>query len=108
MVCTAYELHNTLRNNYCNITIKWRLGGRLSKMVLGRSADGLFPVILCLITIEKNLIYNLTANQNVIIRHVKVIRTFTPNFSALYAHFGTFSDITLVFVFITSWFTVDL
>ena len=78
------------------------------KMVLGGSVDGLSLVILCLTTIDKNLIYNLTVSQNVIIRYVKVMQTFMPNFCALYVHFGTFSDIPLVFMVITSWFTADL
>ena len=58
--------------------------------------------------IAMDVIYNLTVNQNVLTRYVEVIRTFTPIFSALYMHFGTFSNITLVFVVITSWFTADL
>ena len=54
------------------------------------------------------IIYNRTVNQNAISRYVKVIQTFMPIFSVLYAHFGTISDITLVFVVIASWFTADL
>ena len=80
----------------------------MSKMVIGGSVDGLFAVVLWIITIATDVIYNLTVNQNVITRYVEVIRTFTPIFSALHAHFGTFSNITLVFVVITSWFTADL
>ena len=80
----------------------------LIKTVLGGSVNGLFAVVLWIITIEKDVIYNLTVNQNVITRYVKVIQTFTPIFSAFYVHFGTFSNITLVCVVKTSWFTADL
>ena len=45
--------------------------------------------------------------NHMISSYVEFIRTYTPIFSALYVHFGTFSDITLVFVVITFWFTAD-
>ena len=80
----------------------------MAKTVLGGSVDGLFPIVLSLIMMENDIIYNLIVNQNVITRYVKVIRTCVPIFSAFYARFGTFTNINLVFVVITSWFMVDL
>ena len=44
-------------------------------MVLAAQVDGIFSAILCFVTIENNIIYNLTVNQNVIIRYVEVMRT---------------------------------
>ena len=69
--------------------------------------DGLFPVILRFVTIEDNIVYNLTVNQDDIIRYVKVMRTLRLLFLCFFAHFGTFSVITLVLQFITSWFMAD-
>ena len=80
----------------------------MSKTVLGGSVDGLLPSIFCFITIENEVIYNLTVNQSVIRRYVEVIRTLSLFSLRFCAYFSTFLDITLVFVVITSWFTVDL
>ena len=59
--------------------------------MLAAPVDGLFPAILSFITIENNVIHNLTVNQSVVIRYVEVIRTFTPIFPAFYLYFHTFS-----------------
>ena len=80
----------------------------MSKIVLGGSVDGLLPMIFCFIKMENDVIYNLTMNQSTISRYVGVIRTlhlFSLHFGV---HFGTFLDITLVFVSKTSWFMADL
>ena len=77
-------------------------------MVLGRSVDGLLPVIFCCITIENEVIYNLTVKQSIISRYVGVIRTLRLFSLSFCAHFGTFLDITLKFVVITPWFMADL
>ena len=66
------------------------------------------PPIFCFITIENEVIYNLTVNQSVIRRYVEVIRTLSLFSLRFCVYFSTFLDITLVFVVITSWFTVDL
>ena len=76
----------------------------MSKTVLGGSVDGLLPVILRFITMENHIIYNLT----VISRYVEDIRKLPIFFSAPCANFGTFSDITLVFVVITFPLTANL
>ena len=79
----------------------------MSNTVLAGSVDGPLPLIFCFKTIDNEVIYNLTVNQSVIRRYVEVIRTlrlFSPCFCA---HFGTFLDITLVFVVITFWFMAD-
>ena len=55
-------------------------------MVLAAPVNGLFPGILCFITLEKDIVYILTVNQSVIIRYVEVIRTFTPIFSLFYLY----------------------
>ena len=54
---------------------KWPLGRSFRKTVLARPVDGLFPKIFCFITIENEVLYNLTVNQNIISRYVKVIQT---------------------------------
>ena len=36
--------------------------------------DGLFTVLLCLIMMEKDIVYILTVRENVIIRYVEVMR----------------------------------
>ena len=77
-------------------------------MVLAAPVDGLFPAILCFITMENDVIHNLTMNQSAIIRYVKVIRTFAPIFLAFYPYFNAFSVISLVLEIITFWFTADL
>ena len=77
-------------------------------MVLAAPVDGLFPAILCFITMDNDVIHNLTVNQSVIIRYVKVIQTFAPIFPAFYPYFSAFSVITLVLEIITFWFTADL
>ena len=44
-------------------------------------------------------------------RYNQVRQSYTNSyayFSALYVHFDTFSNITLVFVVITFWFTADI
>ena len=64
-------------------------------MVLATPVDGLFPAILCFITMENVVIHNLTMNQSAIIGHVIVIRTFAPIFPAFYPYFSAFSVITL-------------
>ena len=46
----------------------------LVKTVLGGLVDGLLSVILCFITMENDVIYNLTVSGSVIIRYVKDIR----------------------------------
>ena len=69
--------------------------------MLAVPVDGLFPAILCFITIDNDIIYNLTVNQSAIIRYVKVIRTFAPIFPAFYPYFSAFSAITLVLEVIT-------
>ena len=66
------------------------------------------PLDILFITIENEVIYNLTVNQSVIRRYVEVIRTLSLFSLSFCAYFSTFLDITLVFVVITSWFTVDL
>ena len=76
-------------------------------MVLAGPVDGLFPAMLYFITMENDIFHNLTVNQSVIIRYVKVIRTFAPIFPAFYSYFSAFSVITLVLEIITSWFTAD-
>ena len=80
----------------------------MSKTVLGGSVDGPLPLIFCFITIDNAFIYNLTVNQSVIRRYVEVIRTLSLISLHFCVHFGTFLDITFVFVVITSWFTADL
>ena len=75
--------------------------------MLAAPVDG-FLGILCFITIENDIIYNLTVNQNIITRYVKVMQTFTAIFHTFYAHLSTLSDITLVFELITFWFMADL
>ena len=40
------------------------------------SVDGPFCVLLCIITIENDIVYILTVRENVIIRYVKVMRIF--------------------------------
>ena len=82
----------------------------MSKTVLGGSVDGLLPVIFCFIMIEfqNDVIYNLTMNQSVISKHVEVIRPLRLFSLCFCVHFGTFLDITLVFVVLTSWFMADL
>ena len=77
-------------------------------MVLGGSVDGLLPVIFCLITIENDIIYNLTVNQSNMSRYVEVIPTLSLFSLRFCAHFSTFLDITLLLVFITSWLMADL
>ena len=57
---------------------------------------------------KRSYLHNLTVNQSVIRRYVEVIRTLSLFSLRFCAHFGTFLDITLVFVVITSWFTADL
>ena len=76
--------------------------------MLAAPVNDLFPGILCFITLEKDIVYNLTVNQSVIIRYVEVTRTFTPIFPSFYLHFSTFLVITLVFMIITFWFTADI
>ena len=76
--------------------------------MLAAPVNGLFPGILCFITLEKDIVYNLTTNQSVIIRYVEVIRTVRPIFPSFYSHFSTFLVITLVFMIITFWFTADI
>ena len=76
--------------------------------MLGRSVDNPLPLIFCFILIENEVIYNLTVNQSVIRRYVEVIQTLSLFSLHFCAHFGTFLDITLVFVVITSWFMADL
>ena len=44
----------------------------MSKTVIGGSVDGLFAVVLRIITIATDVIYNLSVNQNVITRYVEV------------------------------------
>ena len=73
-----------------------------------RTCSWPFPQMLCFITLENNIVYNLTMNQSVIIRYIKVIRTFTPIFPAFYSYCSTFLVITLVLELITSWFTADI
>ena len=75
--------------------------------MLAGPVDGLFAAMLYFITMDNAIIYNLTVNQSVIIRYVKVIRTFAPIFPAFYSYFSAFSVITLVLEIITSWFTAD-
>ena len=53
--------------------------------------------ILCFITLENDIVYNLTVKQSIIIRYVKFIRAFTPIFPAFYSYFSTILVITLVF-----------
>ena len=80
----------------------------MSKTVLGGSVHIPLPLIFCLITIENDIIYNLTVNQSLVRRYIEVIRTL-PLFSLhFFAHFGTFLDVTLVFVAIASRFMADL
>ena len=74
----------------------------MSKTVLGGSVDGSLPLIFCFITIENNVIYNLTVNQSIIRKYVEVIRTLSLFSLRFCAHFSTFLDITLVFAVITS------
>ena len=65
--------------------------GRFSKTVLGAPVDDLSPVILRFITIEDNIVHNLTVNQAVIGRYVKVMRTlslFSLRFLRILVHFG--------------------
>ena len=69
--------------------------------MLGACVDGLFPLLLCFIMIENDIVYNLTVRENVISRYVKVFPLF-------YAYFSTFSVITFVFELITSSLTADL
>ena len=61
--------------------------------MLAAPVDGLFPAILCFITIDNDVIHNLTVNQSVIIRYVEVIRTFAPIIPLFYPYFRTFSYI---------------
>ena len=75
--------------------------------MLAGPVDGPFPTILYFITMENDVVHNLTVNQSVIIRYVKVIRTFAPIFPTFYSYFSAFSVITLVLEIITSWFTAD-
>ena len=79
----------------------------MSKTVLGGSVDGLLPMILCFITMENNIIYNLTVSGRVISRYI-IYYIYCIFFSALCANFGTFSDITLVFVVITFLLTANI
>ena len=65
-------------------------------------------MIFCFMTIENNVIYNLTVNQSIIRRYVEVIQTLRLFSLCFCAHFSTFLDIILVFVVITSWFTAEL
>ena len=84
-------------------------GRSFVKTVLGGSVDGLLPVILCFIMMENNIIYNLTVSGSVISRYVELRYTkITHIFSVLRANFGTFSDITLVFVAITFPLTANI
>ena len=78
----------------------------MSKTVLGGSVNG--RSIMNYNDREGRYLQSDREPERYITRYVKVIRTFTPIFSSLYAHFGTFSNISLVFVVITSWFTADL
>ena len=39
--------------------------------MLAAPVDGLFPAILCFITMDNDVIYDLTVNQSAIIRYVK-------------------------------------
>ena len=58
--------------------------------MLSAPVDGLFlVVILRFIMIENNVVYNLTVNQNVIRRYVKVIRTLRLFSLHFCAHLGT-------------------
>ena len=47
-------------------------------MVLAAPVDGPFPAILYFITIENNVIHNLTMKQSVIVNCIEVIQTFAP------------------------------
>ena len=48
--------------------------------MLGGSVEGLLSVILCFITMENDVIYNLTVSGSVISRYVKDIRKLPPFF----------------------------
>ena len=73
--------------------------------MLAAPVNGLLTGILCFITLENDIVYNLTVNQSVIIRYIGVIRIFTPIFRSFYLYFSTFLVITLVLELITFWFT---
>ena len=75
---------------------------------VSRTSRWPFPAILCFITMDNDIIDNLTMNQSAIIRYVKVIRAFAPIFLAFYPYFSAFSVITLVLEIITFWFMADL
>ena len=71
--------------------------------MLGACVDGLFTV-LCLITMEKDIVYIPTIRENVIIRYVEVMRIlhlFSLRFVDISVHFSTFLVITLVLELIT-------
>ena len=54
---------------------KMAAGRSFLKNGVRRTSKWSFPMILLFITIENNIVYNQTMNQNVITRYVKVIRT---------------------------------
>ena len=58
--------------------------------MLGACVDGLFTVLLCLIMMEKDIVYILTIRKNVIIRYVEVMRIshlFSLRFVGISVHF---------------------
>ena len=67
-----------------------RQEGCFTKTVLAASVDGIFSLILHLMTIENDVVCNLTVREDVISRHVKVMRTvrlFSLHFMCFSVHF---------------------
>ena len=75
-------LHLCLHNIYSNITF-------LSN-ALGHMCRWPFPLILCFVTIENDIVYNPMVKENIISRYVKVMQTlslFSFRFKHMAVHF---------------------
>ena len=62
----------------------------VSQKLLGAFVNGLFLVFLYFITVDHNVVYNLTVRQNVISRYVEVmqaLRLFSSRLIHILGHF---------------------